>query len=797
MTRRRTLGRRQRHGEREWVGGRLSAPMYVTEGEPYRPDVILWLELPEGAIVGSDLVHPSAPATAVADVLTAAMQRPMIGSPRQPDRIRVADALLADVVAAAVGSALPIRVAPTPELDVVLQSLAESANSRDDADAEPASYLEGGRVPPQAVAELFRVSELLFAIAPWRHVSDGDVLRVDIPQLGVDGMCLSIIGALGESMGILLFPSLAGFDAFVAAAERSSRGGRIDLGTSFMSLSFEPGADIPAAMRREIAAHGWPVASASAYPRVMRRERDGLLRPLGEKDMRIVTACASAVSAFGAKHGAQIGRESFGPVCESYTNDEDLTVRLTLPYEAADLIGTSDAPASPPPIGTRVGRNDPCPCGSGKKYKRCHLGAASAVEPDDDAVVADDPKLVGAILQWGSRRFGSAWATPLRDIADEGMAGQLVAPWLAYHATAGGRRIVEHFLEAEGRRLSADERAWIASQLDAWLSIWEVTEVEPGAGCQLSDLLSGESRYVRDRTASRTLVRRDTLLARVVEHRGSSNFGALAPRILPPADAAEVVRRVRARLRLRHAVPVERLRDEALGRFMFTRWEEAVADLEHRASIAPILQNTDGDSLLFTTEHYAIDGAARREVEARLVAIGAIAVSEPTESAHAYEFHQPGSGHDGEGATIIGRARVTDTTLAVETNSAARADHLRQRVAVACGDLIRHRLREHADPRASFARAGNHGELPPAIDSAEQARIGREFKQRHYQRWLDEPVPALDGRTPREAVRSSSGRHRVDVLLRDIENRENRLPIDQRVDFAPIRQGAERDRVGP
>ncbi|MYL02335.1 MAG: hypothetical protein F4013_11765, partial [Gammaproteobacteria bacterium] len=25
----------------------------------------------------------------------------------------------------------------------------------------------------------------------------------------------------------------------------------------------------------------------------------------------------------------------------------------------------------------RVGRNDPCPCGSGKKYKRCH-GAISA-----------------------------------------------------------------------------------------------------------------------------------------------------------------------------------------------------------------------------------------------------------------------------------------------------------------------------------------------------------------------------------------------------------------------------------
>ena len=26
----------------------------------------------------------------------------------------------------------------------------------------------------------------------------------------------------------------------------------------------------------------------------------------------------------------------------------------------------------------KVGRNDPCPCGSGKKYKRCHGAHASA-----------------------------------------------------------------------------------------------------------------------------------------------------------------------------------------------------------------------------------------------------------------------------------------------------------------------------------------------------------------------------------------------------------------------------------
>ena len=28
--------------------------------------------------------------------------------------------------------------------------------------------------------------------------------------------------------------------------------------------------------------------------------------------------------------------------------------------------------------GEKIGRNDPCPCGSGKKYKRCHGALSNA-----------------------------------------------------------------------------------------------------------------------------------------------------------------------------------------------------------------------------------------------------------------------------------------------------------------------------------------------------------------------------------------------------------------------------------
>jgi uncharacterized protein YecA (UPF0149 family) len=38
--------------------------------------------------------------------------------------------------------------------------------------------------------------------------------------------------------------------------------------------------------------------------------------------------------------------------------------------------GDSSQPATVKRKEAKVGRNDPCPCGSGKKYKKCHGTAA-------------------------------------------------------------------------------------------------------------------------------------------------------------------------------------------------------------------------------------------------------------------------------------------------------------------------------------------------------------------------------------------------------------------------------------
>ena len=53
--------------------------------------------------------------------------------------------------------------------------------------------------------------------------------------------------------------------------------------------------------------------------------------------------------------------------------DERLRLAGLDPVFAAEDPDALEEDPEPPPVGAgKVGRNDPCPCGSGKKYKKCH-----------------------------------------------------------------------------------------------------------------------------------------------------------------------------------------------------------------------------------------------------------------------------------------------------------------------------------------------------------------------------------------------------------------------------------------
>ena len=780
-----------RQPRREWVGGRFRAPFYITGTDPpHRPDMILWIELPGEVPVAMSILDPDAAPLSLGRTLLDGFAKPIAGPARRPQRIRVADETAAAEVRAAVGSAIEVVVAPTPELAAVIDAMAEGIGGE-----EEASYFEGGRISLDLVAHLFAAGRVLHAAAPWKHAGDEQTLRMDIPALGIEAACVSIIGALGQSRGIIIFPSRVAFDAFVAAAQAGPpAGGPVDLGTTTLSLTFDRADELPPSMRREALEHGWPVAGPDAYPLVEHRDRDGVSRPLVERDLRIATACALAVTAFTTRHGHVFSAGRFKPVSVTFTGDAEVAVRLTVPYGAAHLFdpepqgiplpgGAGSAPARGQP---RLSRNAPCWCGSGRKYKRCHFAADEATGTAGQAPSAKpapihkvDERLVIRMARFATVRFGRAWLNHAeRHFVDAEAAAQLFLPWAVYHLPVDGRPVVDWFLAEEGRGLSPEERSWLEAQRSAWLGLWEVLEAAPGSSLEVRDLLTGEERRVAEVSGSRVLVSRDAVLGRVVDHGGLSVFAGIHPRPLAPADTAEVVRAVRGRVRRRREIPVQRLREPAVERYLIARWEEGVATMDARHRLPPILHNTDGDELLLTTDRFAFDPAGRAEVQAALASVEGLEGPDGEDGGEVYTFvRAEGPTAVMPGNTLLGRVRLTAAELVLETNSLARADRLRKRLEEACGGLLTHRAREQTSPDALARSAAAEVEEPaepPSSPEVEQALA--EWAKRYYAAWVERPVPALGGMTPREAARTRAGRERLDLLLKDMENRSARGP---------------------
>ena len=67
----------------EWVGGKVLSPMWVTEPEPHRVELMLWVQMPEDLVITFALLDPQRPVT-FTQTFFDAMRAPMVGPPRQP-----------------------------------------------------------------------------------------------------------------------------------------------------------------------------------------------------------------------------------------------------------------------------------------------------------------------------------------------------------------------------------------------------------------------------------------------------------------------------------------------------------------------------------------------------------------------------------------------------------------------------------------------------------------------------------------------------------------------------------------
>ena len=115
--------------------------------------------------------------------------------------------------------------------------------------------------------------------------------------------------------------------------------------------------------------------------------------------------------------------------------------------------------------------------------------------------------------------------------------------------------------------------------------------------------------------------------------------------------------------------------------------------------------------------------------------------------------------------------------LEANVNSVERAERLHQRLKDILGSQVSdpimvhqtvgQAMAEHLKEPAPEAQV----DLPPEVES----QLTKEFYDRHYRETLDEPIPMLNDKSPRAAVKTSEGKEKVVAWLKYLETSDARM----------------------
>ena len=467
----------------------------------------------------------------------------------------------------------------------------------------------------------------------------------------------------------------------------------------------------------------------------------------------------------------------------------------------------------------KAGRNDPCPCGSGKKYKQCCL-KSEQLQPEDEFLWRRIRRAIEGspmqMLEFGSSHFGreallEAWDDfmPWEDeeFAMDTPHMPIFMPWFFYdwlpdpgytsvrREALDGRTLGQAYLDKKGRQLDPLHARYIEQCCVTPFSFYDALSVRPGDGFTMRDIFTGEEIDVTEHAGSRQSRTGDILFGKVVTIDQVSMLEACAPMMFPPMEKSAILKLRKKMERSKQAITPQLLREYLYD--MLGIYHDIVDRLLNPPM--PQLQNTDGDPLLPHRLVYEIE-SPRAAFDALkplcLTMTEDILLEEAGFDTKGellkIEFPWEKRGNEKNKTwsnTILGYIKIDGRGMNIEVNSENRAQKIRDIIAEMLPGA-RYKTTVIESLQAMLARAEEEGETAASRQRQKeqdelnnrpeiQAEIAKYLRQ-HYSTWPETKLPALNGKTPLQAVKTRDGREMVEALLLDFERRSERsnLPLD-------------------
>ncbi len=486
-------------------------------------------------------------------------------------------------------------------------------------------------------------------------------------------------------------------------------------------------------------------------------------------------------------------------------------------------------------MNTTVPRNQPCPCGSGRKYKHCcyrrdasaSAGSNRFPDPEWNRIRRTEGESVNAIASFARNRFSAdlvqramlefsdGCPIPIEQIVESIFLPWFVFNWIPWPSVRlksltgpvkeplGLTYLAEH-----GSNLDDYQKSFIRAACGEPFSFFLVTGVEPRRSLALRDLLLERELTIKERQATESLTRGSIIYARTVSLAGQSILLGVGPVILPPEFQIHILdlREAASRLAGKKGVinpDFLRSQDSDLRSFYFEAADQVMNPPP------PVLQNTDGESLVPIRLHYELRCNPNRAFEK----LKTLALPEFQEGLLedadfdgsgklvrvSLQWQKKGNAkHAGWDNTVLGNIEIDHGRLVVEVNSEKRADRIRRELHRRLRDecvfvnekresietMLKGRMARGGRRKVGRRGAREEESMPPELRAAL-----KESMKAHWNAWLDTPIPALKNRSPREAAGTKEGRERLEALLMEFECRDQSLiKPELRPDIAELRK---------
>ncbi len=357
----------------------------------------------------------------------------------------------------------------------------------------------------------------------------------------------------------------------------------------------------------------------------------------------------------------------------------------------------------------KIGRNDPCPCGSGKKYKKCCMMKAKDKERQESSLHAHQDA-VGKAIQWLYRHYGDEMNAWIVDVWFEGVDMDVVDSlppeidemvqinamemllvedsWVR----ESGEEVVFMDKVLGGLLMSAEERQYLQALQQAPLRLWEVSEVSSGVGMTLTDCLDATSMHkVQERSASRQLVPWDVIGARPVQTpAGHWELSGALYHI--PRQQVDAFKRL-----LEHEIEMAGEGSErfAISQTIASKWLHFLLDPE--PFIPQLTDAATGEPMVLINEHYRVD-----DWEALAQRLSGVSDVEGDRKQGWTRFQVLDK--DMKRSLVAINISGKKNSIELFTKSCMGADEQQTWFEKIAGDAVRHLTREISDPMSSLAQ---------------------------------------------------------------------------------------------